>query len=72
MAVAPRRAPPPLGLLEGGDVDFDLAADVDLHVGEILVGEDVAVELLDERRRPEAVKAFPAAAFADRRMKMVQ
>ena len=29
-------------------------------------------ELLNQRGRPEAVKALPAAALADRRMKMVQ
>ncbi len=59
-------------LLECGNIDLDRATDMYLHVGEVILVEDVAIELLDERGRPEAVKAFPAAALADGRMKVVQ
>ena len=42
---AHRRVP---RLLQRGDIHLDLTADVYLHVSEILVGEDVAVEFFDE------------------------
>ena len=62
--------PPRLG--EASNIDFDLAAYVHLHVGKILVTEDVAIQLLDQRRRPEGEKALPGAALPDGGMKVIQ
>jgi hypothetical protein len=42
-----------------------------LHIGEILVGKDLLSQLLDERRCPETMKAFPATSLAHGRMKMI-
>lgn len=47
-----------------GDIHFDRAADMDVHVGVKLVREHAVVEVFDHGAGPEAMEAFPASAFA--------
>ena len=51
-------------LIERCDVDFDLTANMHLHVSKELLAENIAIKLLDERGRPKAVKALPVSSLA--------